>query len=87
MYFYHFPKETPHNIKAALDQKERLAAKNDYIEERLLFEEDNNNIMFYLGDDEDIVLLNVSGTIMAINWSTLGMFKDTVLANQFDNTL
>ena len=57
MKFDHFSKETPHGIKTALEEehKELLASNDKLIEQRLLFEEENNNIRFFLGDDEDIV--------------------------------
>ena len=42
--------------------------------------------MFFLGDDENIVSLNVSGTIVATNQSTLGLYKDSVLAKHFDES-
>ena len=89
MKFDHFPKGTSHNIQKALkeEQKALLAANDKLIEQRLLFEEENNDLRFFLGDDEDMVSLNVSGTIMATNRSTLGLYKDSALAKQFDDPL
>ena len=52
-----------------------------------MFEEENNDLRFFLGSDENIVSLNVSGTIVATKRSTLGLCKDSVLAKQFDDPL
>ena len=89
MKFDHLSKETFHDIKTALEEEQKalLTANNNIIEQRLLFEGENNDLEFFLGDDEDIVLLNFSGTIMATKQSTLGMCKDSVLAKQFDDPL
>ena len=89
MKFDHLLKETPHDIRTALEEEQKalLAANDMLIEQRLLSEEENNDLEFFLGDDEDIVLLNVSGTIMATEKSTLGLCKDSVLAKQFDDPL
>ena len=78
-----------HDFKAALEEEHKalLAANDKLIEQRLRFEEENNNLRFFLGDDEDMVSLNVSGTIMATKRSTLGLCKDSALAKQFDDPL
>ena len=74
MEFDHLPIGTPHDIQTVLkeEQKAFLVANNELMEQRLLFEEENNDLRFFLGDDEDMVTLNVSGTIMATKRSTLG---------------
>ena len=90
MKFDHLSRETtPHYIKTALEEEHKalLSANNDLIEQRLLFEEENNDLRFFLGDDEDMVSLNVSGMIMVKKRSTLGLCKDSALANQFDEPL
>ena len=89
MKFDHFPKGTPHNIHKALKEEHKalLAANNELVEQRLLFEEENNDLRVFLRDDEDMVSLNVSGTIMAKNRFTLGMCKDLSLAKQFNDPL
>jgi len=90
MKFDHLSKgTTPHYIKTALEEEQKalLAAKNELVEQRLLFEEENNNLRFFLGDDEDMVSLNVSGTIVTTKRSTLGLYKDSALAKQFDDPL
>ena len=89
MKFDHLPKETPHSIQKVLkeEQKALLAANNELVEQRLLFEEENNDLNFFIGNDEDIVLLNASGTLMETKRSTLGLYKDSALAKQFDDPL
>ena len=87
--FDHFSKGTSHNIYTVLkeERKALLAANNDLVQKRILFEEENKDLRFLLGYDEDMVFLNVSGTIMATNRSTLGLCKDSALVKQFDNPL
>ena len=53
MEFNHFTKGTPHDIQTDIEeeQKEILDDKNDLIEQGILFEEENNDIIFFLGDD------------------------------------
>ena len=75
MQFEYLLKETPH------DTNDKL------IEHRLLFEEENNDIGFSLGSNENIVSLNVIRTIVVTNRYTLGLYKDSVLAKQFDDPL
>ena len=41
---------------------------------------------FASGDAKDVIVLNVSGTIMAVKRSTLQIASDSVLAQQFDDT-
>ena len=89
MKFDHLSKETPHGIKTALGEEHKalLAANTELVEQRLLFEEENNDLIFFHGNDEDMLLLNVSRTIMATKRSTLGLCKDSTLAKQFDDPL
>ena len=56
MKFDHLSKETPHDIRTALEEEQKalLASNNELVEQRLLFEEENNDLRFFLGDDEDI---------------------------------
>ena len=51
MKFDHLSKETPHDIKTALEEEQKalLAANNKLIEQRLLFEEENNDLIFFPG--------------------------------------
>ena len=53
MKFDHFSKETPHDIKTALEEEQKalLAAKDMLIDQRLLFEEEDNDLVFFLGYD------------------------------------
>ena len=87
--FDNFPKETPQNIQTFLkeEHKSLLSANNDLIEKQFVFEEENNHIRFLLRDDEDVVLLNISGKLMTTKRSNLGLCKDSVLAKQFDKPL
>ena len=55
--------------------------------QQLLFEEEKKYLSLFLGDNENMVSLNFSGTLMASKRSTLGLCKDSVLANQFDDPL
>ena len=50
MNFDHLPKETSHDIKTALEKEHKalLASKNDLVDERLLFEKENNDIRVFL---------------------------------------
>ncbi|KAL7452499.1 hypothetical protein ACHAWC_005724 [Mediolabrus comicus] len=41
---------------------------------------------FGSGDSKDVVMLNVSGTVMAVSRATLLLCEDSVLAQQFDDT-
>ena len=56
MKFDHLSKETPHDIKTALEEEHKalLAANTELIDQQLLFEEENNDLRFFLGDDEDM---------------------------------
>ena len=51
MKFDNLPKETPRSIQRVLkeEQKALLAANNELVEQRLLFEEENTNIRVFLG--------------------------------------
>ena len=46
--FDHLSKETPHDIKTALEEEHKalLAANAELIEQRLLFEKENNDLEF-----------------------------------------
>ena len=89
MKFDHLLKETSRDINTALEEEQKalLAANDKLVEQRLLFEKENNDFGFFLGSEENIVSLNVSGTIMATKRSTLGLYKDSVLANHFGDPL
>ena len=49
--FDHLPTETPHDIYTVPkeERKALLAANNELVEQRLLFEEENNDLRFFLG--------------------------------------
>ena len=89
MEFYHLPMGTAHSNQTVLEEEQKalVAANNELMEHRLLFEEEKNHIKFFMGDGEDIVILNVSGTIMATKRSFLGPCKNSFLAKQFDDPL
>jgi len=57
----------------------------DYLEDS--FEDEQTFIEEYVsGDDKDVVVLNVSGTMMLTRRSTLCIADDSVLAQQFDDS-
>ena len=66
-----------------------LISENDKLNhQRHLFEEESNKLNFFINNETvDIVWIFFSGTFMATKRSTLGLRKDSILANQFDHPL
>lgn len=62
-----------------------VLGKNQSLERRFLRDEPNIN-KFASGDVKDVITLNVSGTIMTTKRSTLLFFKESVLAQQLDDS-
>ena len=89
MKFDHLSKETSHYIKTDIEEEQKalLDANDKLVEQQLLFEEDNNDLIFFLGSDDNIISLNISGITVATKRSTLGLYKDSFLAKQFDDPL
>ena len=62
----HFSKETPHDIRTALEEEHKaiLAANDMLIEQRLLFEEENNDLRFSL----EMMRISSCSTSAAQSW-------------------
>ncbi|KAL9178435.1 hypothetical protein ACHAXT_003765, partial [Thalassiosira profunda] len=77
------------SVSAALKKKVlvlRIAERKIALLEERLEDEEKLVDLFATGDTKDVVTLNVSGTMMATKRSTLMVFEDSVLAQQFDDT-
>jgi len=75
------------DVNQALNGKRRalmLAEEEVSTLEQTLMEEERLVEFMSSGTTSDIIELNVSGTIMTTNRSTLQVYKDSVLARQFD---
>eukprot|EP00568_Trieres_chinensis_P014470 CAMPEP_0183327114 /NCGR_PEP_ID=MMETSP0160_2-20130417/83594_1 /TAXON_ID=2839 ORGANISM="Odontella Sinensis, Strain Grunow 1884" /NCGR_SAMPLE_ID=MMETSP0160_2 /ASSEMBLY_ACC=CAM_ASM_000250 /LENGTH=520 /DNA_ID=CAMNT_0025495227 /DNA_START=291 /DNA_END=1849 /DNA_ORIENTATION=- len=79
--------ETSGRLKAALEtEKEALSKAKEWLtHNEALFQKENEKINFFLQDNNGIVQLSVKGTIMTTKRSTLGFWKDTPLAKQFND--
>jgi hypothetical protein len=65
------------------DWKRRITLREDlFVGEKHLIE----SLSVMKGSNEDIISLNVSGTIMTTTRATLQIIEDSVLAQQFDDT-
>ena len=83
MKFDCFPQEAPFDFKTILEEEQKAL-----IEQQLLIEKENNCFKFFIKNEtENIVWLDVSGTLMATKRSTLGLCEDSVLAKQFNDPL
>ncbi|KAL7547270.1 hypothetical protein ACHAWF_010591 [Thalassiosira exigua] len=89
------PEADPTN-GSSLDVDEAIRAKKDAlrrVEEEVLrleesFEDERNFIAAFANDDfNDLVELNVNGTVMTTRRSTLRAAEDSVLARQFDDAI
>ena len=64
-----------------------LRAESEMLQLEESFKDEQTFIMkFASGDTKDVVVLNVSGTVMVTKRSTLCTAKDSVLAQQFDDS-
>jgi len=80
-----FSKDVNEAINAKQESLQRAEAEVLHLEDS--FKDEHHFITnFANGDTKDVVVLNVSGTIMATNRSTLQIAEDSVLAQQFDDS-
>eukprot|EP00586_Coscinodiscus_wailesii_P010113 CAMPEP_0172490414 /NCGR_PEP_ID=MMETSP1066-20121228/20820_1 /TAXON_ID=671091 /ORGANISM="Coscinodiscus wailesii, Strain CCMP2513" /LENGTH=605 /DNA_ID=CAMNT_0013258867 /DNA_START=47 /DNA_END=1864 /DNA_ORIENTATION=+ len=84
--FQEFPEDFQKLLKQ--EQQALIAAENEIEEQERMFEKEKSFVDYFLNyKPTDIIWFNVSGTIMATKRSTIGFFKDSVLAKQFNNPL
>jgi hypothetical protein len=77
------------SINKAINTKQEclLRAESEMLQLEESFKDEQTFIMkFASGDTKDVVVLNVSGTVMVTKRSTLCTAKDSVLAQQFDDS-
>jgi len=82
--------EFPESVKAALRTEQQMLkeVKGELTRLRNAFEQEKELIEFFAIDTSmDIITLNVSGELMSIRKSTLGLVKESVLAKQFNDPL
>mmetsp|Transcript_10923 Transcript_10923/g.22865 ORF Transcript_10923/g.22865 Transcript_10923/m.22865 type:complete len:591 (-) Transcript_10923:380-2152(-) len=79
--------ETNGRLKTALETEKKalIKAKEWLTHNEALFQKEKENISFFLQGDSGIMQLSVKGTMMTTKRSTLGFWKDTPLAKQFND--